>query len=95
MGNILGGGDSGSGGALGSFGGQDASGCCDPKVDLISLLVSIGAIAAISVFLRQAVIDNNIMGRKRKRDIENHVMGPGRKRRSFVWQGILCSILQP
>ena len=74
MGNILGGGD--SGGALGSFGGQDASGCCDPKVDLVSLLVSIGAIAAISAFLRQAVIDNN-------------VMGPGRKRRSFVWQGIV------
>ena len=72
MGNILGG-DSNN--ALGSFGGQDSSsGCCDPKVDLISLLVTIGAIGAISAFLRQGMIDNNIMGR--------------RKRRSYVWQGI-------
>ena len=43
------------------------SSCCDPKVDLITLLVTLGAIAAISVFLRQAVIDNNVMGARRKR----------------------------
>ena len=36
-------------------------------VDPISLLVTIGAITAISLFLRQAVIDNNIMARKRKK----------------------------
>ena len=66
MGNILGGGGN-------SFGLQGSSQCCDPKVDPISVLVAIGAIAAASVFLRQAVIDNN-------------VMGPGRKRRSFWWQ---------
>lgn len=47
--------------------GSTGSSCCDPKVDLMSLLVTIGAIAAISVFLRQAVIDNNVMGRKRRK----------------------------
>ena len=53
-----------------TYGDSNGSSCCDPKVDLVSLLVTIGAIAAISVFLRQAVIDNNIMGRRRrKRDI--------------------------
>ena len=53
-----------------TYGHPNGSSCCDPKVDLVSLLVTIGAIAAISVFLRQAVIDNNIMGRRRrKRDI--------------------------
>ena len=43
------------------------SSCCDPTVDLISVIVTIGAIAAISAFLRQAVIDNNVMGAKRRR----------------------------
>lgn len=42
-------------------------GCCEPKVDAISVLVAIGAIAAISAFLRQAVIDNNIMAGRKKR----------------------------
>ena len=41
--------------------------CCDNKVDPISLLVTIAAIAAVSWFLRQAVIDNMIMMAKRRR----------------------------
>jgi hypothetical protein len=41
--------------------------CCDPVVDPISLLTTIGAIAALALFLRQAVIDNTIMGRKKRR----------------------------
>ena len=68
MGNILGGNSGGNSGfGLSSLGGQ--SGCCDPKVDPISILVTIGAIAAASAFLRQAVIDNNVMGGRKKRDI--------------------------
>ena len=44
--------------------------CCDAKVDPISLLTAIGAIAAVSLFLRQAVIDNMIAPpRKKKRSI--------------------------
>ena len=68
MGNILGGSSGGNSGlGLSGLGGQ--SECCDPKVDPVSLLVTIGAIAAASAFLRQAVIDNNIMGgRRKKRD---------------------------
>ena len=38
--------------------------CCDPVVDLTTLLGAIGAIAGLALFLRQAVIDNNIMGGK-------------------------------
>lgn len=41
--------------------------CCEAKVDPISLLVTIGAIAAVSWFLRQAVIDNNVMMAKKRR----------------------------
>ena len=45
--------------------------CCDAVVDPISLLVTIGGIAALSIFLRQAVIDFNIMaGKRRKRNVE-------------------------
>ena len=44
--------------------------CCDGVVDPISLFSTIGALAAASLFLRQAVIDNMIMGmtkRKKRR----------------------------
>ena len=41
--------------------------CCEAKVDPISLLITIAAIAAVSYFLRQAVIDNNIVGAGRKK----------------------------
>ena len=42
--------------------------CCEPKVDAITLLTVIGAIAGLSLFLRQAVIDNMIQaGRKKKK----------------------------
>ena len=54
------------------------SSCCDPTVDLISVLVTIGAIAAISAFLRQAVIDNNVMGAKRKKRKVNFWWYPGK-----------------
>ena len=36
------------------------------KVSVITLVAAIGTIAAVSWFLRQAVIDNNIMGTGRK-----------------------------
>ena len=76
MGNILGGGSSNSGGGngLGGYGfGPDLQ-CCDAVVDPISLLTTIGAIAAASVFLRQAVIDNNVMGMtRRKRSFEEQL----------------------
>ena len=44
--------------------------CCERKVDILTLGVVLVAIAALSVFLRQAVIDNNIMaaGKRRKRE---------------------------
>ena len=72
MGNSLGGllgGNSGNqqGNSL-SYGSE--SQCCDGVVDPISLFSTIGALAAASLFLRQAVIDNMIMGmtkRKKRR----------------------------
>ena len=45
--------------AVGQSYGQD---CCEPKVDIITLLAAIGAIGAVSAFLRQAVIDYKIKG---------------------------------
>ena len=67
MGNILGSGGSSNGNGLGGYGfGPDLQ-CCDEVVDPISLLTTIGAIAAASVFLRQAVIDNMVMGMTRKK----------------------------
>ena len=64
MGNILGGGGNSGGlsGSFSGFGGQ--SQCCDAVVDPITLLTVIGAIAGLALFLRQAVIDNNINGGK-------------------------------
>ena len=48
--------------------GYDHGSCCEPKVDAITLLTVIGAIAGLSLFLRQAVIDNMIQaGRKKKK----------------------------
>ena len=72
MGNSLGGllgGNSGNqqGNSL-SYGSE--SQCCNGVVDPISLFSTIGALAAASLFLRQAVIDNMIMGmtkRKKRR----------------------------
>ena len=65
MGNILGGSNN-SGNNLGYGFGQELQ-CCDAVVDPISLLTTIGAIGAVSAFLRQAVIDNMVMMRRRKR----------------------------
>ena len=71
--SLFGGSDTSSQLNYGYPGYPESPSCCDPKVDIMSVLVAIGTIAAVAVFLRQAVIDNN-------------VMGPGRKRRSFWWQ---------
>ena len=49
-----------SGGGLGY--GLESQDCCEPKVDIITLLATIGAIGAVSAFLRQAVIDYKIKG---------------------------------
>ena len=76
MGNILGGGSNNNGGnGFGNLGfGSESSQCCDPVVDPISLLTTVGAIGAISAFLRQAVIDNMVMMRRRKkRSFENEL----------------------
>ena len=57
-------------GSLSGYGEQ----CCEQVVDPISLLTVIGAIAGLTWFMRQAVIDNMIMaGRKRKRSISYFV----------------------
>ena len=64
MGSILGGNNM-SGGGYNSPGLEQ---CCDAVVDVTSLLTAIGTIGAVSLFLRQAVIDNMIkMARRRKR----------------------------
>ena len=48
--------------------------CCERKVDPLTLLAVIGAIAALSWFMRQAVIDNMIAaGRKRSTGIFDFV----------------------
>ena len=70
MGNLLGGSGGGSGG-LGGYGSQ----CCDPVVDPITLVATIGAIAALSLFLRQAVIDFMITGGKKKRSFDFLIEG--------------------
>ena len=72
MGNLLGG--SSSNGGLGqatNYGYGPELQCCDAVVDPVSLFSTIGAITAISLFLRQAVIDNNVMGngKRKKRSV--------------------------
>ena len=67
-----------SGSIVGDLGASQ--GCCEPKVSLITLITAIGTITAASVFLRQAVIDNNIKaGKKKKRSLDyddiNFVIG--------------------
>ena len=42
--------------------GLESQDCCEPKVDIITLLATIGAIGAVAAFLRQAVIDNMVKG---------------------------------
>ena len=64
MGNLLGGGGGSGGNFVGS--GSEVQ-CCDAVVDPVSLLSAIGAIAAVSLFLRQGVIDNMIMMARKKR----------------------------
>ena len=55
-----------------SLGGEQ---CCDAVVDPISMLATIAAIAALSLYLRQAVIDFMIkmarnFGRKKRRSLD-------------------------
>ena len=74
MGSILGG-NSMSGGGYNSPGLEQ---CCDAVVDITSLLTAIGTIGAVSLFLRQAVIDNEIMmARRRKRGIDSNFVLKG------------------
>ena len=59
---------SGYGGSSGNYGKGPELQCCEPVVDPISLITTIGGIAALSLYLRQAVIDFMIkMGRRKKR----------------------------
>ncbi len=50
--------------------------CCDAVVDPLSLLGTIGAITALSLFLRQAVIDNNITGGKKRKKRNTIIVAP-------------------
>ena len=76
MGNILNSGNSAPSSASFDYGySQQVSGCCDPVVDPISLLTVIGGIAGLSLWLRQAVIDFNIMGGRRKRFLNTMWIG--------------------
>ena len=78
MGNILGGGGGGGFGA-GGYGYGPETQCCAPVVDPISLITAIGAIAALSLFLRQAVIDNMVtMAGRRKRSMFLDIMSEGK-----------------
>ena len=75
MGNLLGslgglgggnsGGSSGYGQNSGNYGKGPELQCCDPVVDPISLLTTLAGIAGLSLFLRQAVIDIMLTGRRR------------------------------
>ena len=68
LGGLLGGNSNGNGYGLGP-----ELQCCDAVVDPISLLTTIGAITAVSLFLRQAVIDNMVMARRKKRNVPNQL----------------------
>ena len=59
----------------GSFSTGGEYGCCERKVDVITLLSVLGVITGISVFLRQAVIDNGITGGKKKRSFDFFIKG--------------------
>ncbi len=87
LGGLLGGSNSGNNGqgVNGAYGYGPELQCCDAVVDPVSLLSAIGAIAAVSLFLRQGVIDNMIMmgRRKRKRSLLDIV------HKTFP-RGILC-----
>ena len=71
--SLLGGGSGSSGSMSASYGYGPELQCCEPVVDPLSLLGAIGAIAALSLFLRQAVIDNMITGRKKRNQDGNLV----------------------
>ena len=70
------------------YGGHHPEQCCDHVVDPVSLLATLGAIAALSLFLRQAVIDFMIMMGRRKRS-----SGSGRE--VFFEEGIFLQGRQP
>ena len=75
MGNLLSSSNTSTGYSQQSLGYGSNLQCCDEVVDPISLLTVIGAITAASLFLRQAVIDNNVMGAgRRKRDLDINLL---------------------
>ena len=75
MGNILNSGNSATSASFDYGYSQQVSGCCDSVVDPISLLTVIGGIAGLSLWLRQAVIDFNIMGGRKKRYLDANWIG--------------------
>ncbi len=68
LGGLLGGGGNGQQGT-GAYGYGPELQCCDGVVDPISIISAIGAIGAVSLFLRQGVIDNMIMMARRRRSL--------------------------
>ena len=59
---------------MSSYGAGD---CCEAKVDIITLITALGAIAGLSLWLRQQVIDFMIMmatGRKKRSSISHLVL---------------------
>ena len=86
MGNLLSSSNTSSGYNQQSLGYGPELQCCDEVVDPISLLTAIGTIAAASLFLRQAVIDNNVMGagRRKKRSPDfNSIVKQGKSIRFY------------
>ena len=82
LGGLLGGNNSGQ---PSSYGYGPELQCCDAVVDPISLFAALGTITAASLLLRQAVIDNMVMGpgRRKKRSL-------GQDLNSVFEQGTFC-----
>lgn len=59
--------------------------CCPPVIDPLTLLTVLGAIAAVTVGLRQVVIDNIPIGRKKRAaDVFISMLNPLRGRFKYV-----------
>ena len=55
--------------------------CCNPVVDLLTLLSTLGAIAAATFLFRQLAIDNIMAGGRRKR---SSLFNQGRKKKFLL-----------